>query len=46
VIRPSGPPRLNWFGVVIEIVKSPTWVNPLAEWEVVPIVLVPLIVTE
>ena len=46
VIRPSGPPRLKPLGVVIEITKSPMWLNPLAECLDVPVPLVPVTVTE
>lgn len=44
-MRPSGPPRLKLLGVVMEIAKSPTWLNPLAECVDVPVSLVPVTVT-
>ena len=46
LIRPSDAPRSKLAGVAIEIVKSPTWVSPLAEWEAAPIAPVPVIATE
>ena len=41
-----GPPRVRLPGIVMEIVKSPTCVKPSAEWDVVPIMLVPVTVTK